>query len=299
MIDVLCVGHASFDITMTAAHHPSADEKMLADALMLGGGGPAANAAVQVARLGGKAAFCGYLGCDLFGEEHVAELSHEGVDTGLVMRGIHATPVSQILAKPDGRRSVVNFKGDTPWLAADTVEMRHIEALAPRVILFDGHEPLISTPICQWARNRRIPTVLDAGSLHRGTRELSSLVDYLVSSEKFARQYSGDDEAQTSLNVLGTAAGHVVITLGERGLIWQQQEQAGDLPATTIESVDSTGAGDAFHGAFALAIAREMDWGDTLRFASAAGALACTRLGARAALCDRHAMQQILGEVFG
>jgi len=299
MTDVLCVGHASFDITMTAAHHPAADEKMLADALMLGGGGPAANAAVQVTRLGGSAAFCGYLGHDLFGEEHESELAHEGVDTGLIVRGGHASPISQILAKPDGSRSVVNFKGNTPWLEANAVDIRRIEALAPRVILFDGHEPLISTPICQWARNNRIPTVLDAGSLHRGTRELSNMVDYLVSSEKFARQLCGEDEVQTCLNELAVISDRVVITLGERGLIWQQQGQSGGMPATTIEAVDSTGAGDAFHGAFALAIAREMDWNDTLRFASAAGALACTRLGARAALGDKQAMLEILGDSFG
>jgi len=299
MIDVLCVGHASFDITMTATHHPASDEKMLADALMLGGGGPAANAAVQVTRLGGSAAFCGYLGHDLFGEEHESELAHEGVDTGLIVRGGYASPISQILAKPDGSRSVVNFKGNTPWLAADAVDIRRIEALAPRVILFDGHEPLISTPICQWARDNRIPTVLDAGSLHRGTRELSSLVDYLVCSEKFARQYSGEDEAHACLNELASIAGHVVITLGEHGLIWQRHEQTGVMQATTIEAVDSTGAGDAFHGAFALAVAREMDWRDALRFASAAGALACTRLGARAALGDKHAILEMLGEGFG
>jgi len=299
MIDVLCVGHASFDITMIAAHHPAADEKMLADALMLGGGGPAANAAVQVTRLGGRAAFCGYLGHDLFGDEHASELSHERVDTGLIVRGGHASPISQILAKPDGSRSVVNFKGNTPWLEADTVDMRRIEALAPRVILFDGHEPLISTPICQWARDNRITTVLDAGSLHRGTRELSSLVDYLVSSEKFARQICGEDEAQACLNELCAISKHVVITLGERGLIWGKTGQTGGIQAFAIDAVDSTGAGDAFHGAFSLALAREMDWNDTLRFASAAGALACSKLGARAALGDKHAIQQILGDNFG
>lgn len=284
MLDVLCIGHASFDITMSVPHHPGSDEKMLSDALILGGGGPAANAAVQVARLGASSGFCGYLGHDIFGEEHIEELAHEGVDTGLIVRGGHASPISQILAKPDGSRSVVNFRGGTPWLPADAVELRRLEALAPSVILFDGHEPLVSAAICAWAKAQNIPTVLDAGSVHRGTRELASRVDYLVASEKFACQYCELDEPEACLEPLGEIAANVIITLGERGLIWSRSGETGQLPAYPIQAIDSTGAGDAFHGAFALAVARGMAWDDALRFASAAGALTCTELGARAAL---------------
>jgi len=294
MIDVLCVGHAAFDITMTANHHPAADEKMLADALTLGGGGPAANAAVQVARLGGRSAFCGYLGHDLFGEEHTSELAHEGVDTGLLVRGGEPSPVSQVLAKPDGSRSVVNYKGDTRWLTEEEVDLRRIEALSPQVVLFDGHEPLISCMICQWAKHHGIPTVLDAGSLHRGTRELAVQVDYLVASEKFARQFCALDDPEQCLEPL-TVAGHVVVTRGERGLIWQMESSRGRLDAYRIDAVDTTGAGDAFHGAFAMAVARDMGWDETLRFASAAGALACTRLGARASLATAEQVAKLIG----
>ena len=295
MLDVLCVGHASFDIAMSVPHHPGSDEKILADALMLGGGGPAANAAVQVARLDGSAGFCGYLGHDLFGEEHIEEFAHEGVDTGLTVRGGHASPLSQILAKPDGSRSVVNFKGDTPWLPADAVEVRRIEALAPSVILFDGHEPLLSEVLCTWAKENNIITVLDAGSLHRGTRELARQVDYLIASDKFACQYCGLDKPEACLAPLAHIAASVVITLGERGLIWSRAGKTGHLPAYPIEAVDSTGAGDSFHGAFALAVARNMAWDDSLLFASAAGGLTCTRLGARAALPDGEQVRGLIG----
>lgn len=295
MLDVLCTGHAAFDITMTAPHHPGADEKMLANALVLGGGGPAANAAVQVARLGGQSAFCGYLGKDIFGDAHLAELATEGVDTRLVQRGTHPTPLSQILAKPDGSRSVVNYKGDTRWVPEELVDMRRVGALAPKVLLFDGHEPLVSARLCQWAQQHGLPTVLDAGSLHRGTRELAGQVDYLVASEKFARQYCSLDDPRSCLAPLAAVAGTVVITLGERGLIWQQGSGHGELAAFPVAAVDSTGAGDAFHGAFALAVARGMAWEDTLRLASAAGALTCIRPGARAALPDAAAVQSLLG----
>jgi len=278
--DLLCVGHAAYDITMAVSKHPQEDEKIVADAMQLSGGGPAANAAVCAARLGGRAAFFGYLGRDLFGELHLQELQHEGVDCSQVIRGDFPSPVSQIIAKPDGCRALINFKGDTPWIAADALQLE----VFPKVILLDGHEPLISTPLCQWAKANGVPTVLDAGSLHRGTEELAPWVDYLVASEKFARQWSGCDDMLVALNALLLVNDTVVITLSERGLIWGRKGEKGEVAAFRVKAVDTTGAGDAFHGAFAYGLTQAMAWDELLHYASAIGALTCTRLGARAAL---------------
>ncbi len=288
MLDVLCVGHASYDITMAAAHHPAADEKMQAASLQLAGGGPAANAALCIARLGGTAGFCGYLGHDLFGAAHLNELTAEGVDTSLLVRGDHPTPLSQILAKPDGSRSVVNFKANTPFIAAATVALQQ----APKVILFDGHEPLISEPMCRWAKAHGVTTVLDAGSLHRGTRMLADAVDYLVASETFARQFSGVDDLPSALRRMPNP--NTVITMGKHGLIWRQHDACGALPAFDVDAIDSTGAGDAFHAAFAYGLSQAMGRDALLRYASAAGAFACTALGARASLPDAGQLQSLL-----
>jgi len=280
MFDLLCIGHASYDITMATASHPQADEKLFAEALQLAGGGPAANAAVCAARLGGKVGFCGYLGNDLFGDLHLGELESAGVDTSLVQRDAFPSPVSQIIAKPDGRRSLVNYKGDTPWLAHDAVDLAEV----PKVMLFDGHEPLLSVALCHQALALGIPTVLDAGSLHKGTQELAGLVDYLVVSEKFALHWCQGEVMQLALDEVAAVSAHVVITLGEKGLIWVADGERGSLPAFNVEAIDSTGAGDAFHGAFAYGLSQNMAWPELLIYASAAGALTCTKLGARPAL---------------
>ncbi|RMH61720.1 MAG: carbohydrate kinase [Zetaproteobacteria bacterium] len=290
-MEVLCVGHASFDVTMRVTRHPAADEKMQAEALQLAGGGPAANAAVQVARLGGSAGFAGRLGRDVFGELHLRELMAEGVDVrGVVRRG--GTPLSEILAKPDGTRSVINYH-DGCVLASDALDLRGVR---PQVLLFDGHEPRLSARLCAWARQEGIPTVLDAGSLREGTRMLAGRVDHLVASERFAREFTARVSRDEMLARLAEVAPHVVITLGADGLLWSFPQGAGRLPAFAVTAVDSTGAGDAFHGAYALALARGMRDLERLRWASAAGALACTRLGARAALPDHEAVARLLAE---
>jgi sulfofructose kinase len=286
-VDVLCVGHASYDLIFSVSRHPDADEKIVADSLLSCGGGPAANAAVCVTRLGLTAAFAGYLGRDLYGDQHFQEFTNEGIDTRLIMRGASPTPLSTILVKPDGQRCLINYKGDTQALPANALNINHIPA---KVVLFDGHEPFISLPLAKQARQAQIPTVLDAGSVHDGTLALMSRVDYLVCSEKFADQYAGNEHK--ALNRLAKLAPVVVITLGERGLIWQRGNEQGALPAYPVTAVDTTGAGDAFHGAFAAALAANMDWPLLLRYASAAGALCCTKMGARLGLPERteHAM---------
>ncbi|MGB0259116.1 MAG: carbohydrate kinase family protein, partial [Coraliomargarita sp.] len=95
-IDVLCVGYACVDINFAASHHPSADEKLRATAMHTCGGGPAANAAVTIARLEGSARFVGYLGKDAFGQSHLDELHAEGVDTEGLKLGEAPTPVAAV-----------------------------------------------------------------------------------------------------------------------------------------------------------------------------------------------------------
>ncbi len=287
--EILCLGHASYDLTFSVNTHPLEDEKVFATGFIGCGGGPAANAAVTAARLGCKAAFAGYLGLDLYGDMHLRELHDNKINTSLVIRGQSPTPLSSIIVKPDGKRALINYKGNTSALAANALDFSNIHAKA---ILLDGHEPHLSTELVKVAQQKRMATILDAGSLHLGTQLLKDQVDYLVCSEKFAIQFAND--ISTALSKLAKTAPVVVITLGEKGLIWQRGNQTGSLPAHTIKAVDSTGAGDAFHGAFACAIAKQFNWLDTLRYASAAGALCCTKTGARQGLPDQHHHQALL-----
>ncbi|MCK5315216.1 MAG: hypothetical protein KAJ53_08840 [Anaerolineales bacterium] len=277
-VDVLCVGLAVYDLTLAVPKQPDLDDKTRASSLVSCGGGPAANAAVTVACLGGKTVLVGYLGNDTFGNLHYQELQEAGVRVDLIKRGSTPTTLSVILVKPDGTRSIIYYRESKQHLTSNSLDFRQVN---PKVILFDGHEALISPRLAEYAREHGIKTILDAGSLHPGTQELVSLVDYLVCSEKFASQITGEDDEQDALERLMDYAPSVVITLGDRGVIWKNYQGSGALHAFSVEAVDTTGAGDIFHGAFAFCIAGGCDWSNTLRYASAAAALSCTRRGAR------------------
>lgn len=292
-LDVLCVGHASYDLVFAVDHHPDADEKTFADKFINCGGGPAANAAVTVSRLGLKSAFAGYLGNDFYGQQHMEEFSQAAVNTDLIVRGDSPTPLSAILVKPDGRRMVVNYKGATPLLPADSIDL---SAWQPQVILFDGHEPEVSLALMNSISGRGISTVLDAGSVHRGSLKLLEQVDYIVASQKFARECTGKEDPQQAALKLGQLGSAVVITLGEAGLVWKKADGSGSLPAFAIDAVDTTGAGDAFHGAFAAGLAYGMHWKELLTFASAVGALCCTKVGARPAIPTAKTVSEFLNK---
>jgi len=278
-VDVLCVGHACYDLVFSVQTHPESDEKIFADDLVSSGGGPAANAAIAVSKLGLNAAFAGYLGDDLYGEMHLQEFIQHQVNTQLTVRGNSPTPLSTVLVKPDGKRALVNYKGSTKPLLAGAIDFSSINAKA---ILLDGHEPYISLKLVELARKLKIPTILDAGSLHEGTEKLMYKVDYLVASEKFACQIA--DDVNSALRLFASNSPAVVITLGERGLIWQRGDEIGEMPAIGADVCDTTGAGDAFHGAFAAAISQNMSWNDVLSYSSVAGTLCCTKVGARTGL---------------
>ena len=119
-------------------------------------------------------------------------------------------------------------------------------------------------------------------------------VDYLITSEKFARDFSHEDDPRQALACLDGAAPFIAATWGADGVYWQHRDgHQQHLPAFDIDAVDTTGAGDAFHGAFALGVAQQLPLQPNLRRASACAALTCLRAGARTALPDRAAVDRL------
>lgn len=289
-VDVLCVGYACVDINFNASHHPTADEKLRATNMHTCGGGPAANAAVTIARLGGSARFSGYLGNDAFGDAHLREFADDGVLAEALHRDDAPTPVAAVTIKPNGERSIIDYRAPDAIAAEDTIRLAEFPA---KVLLVDGHQPLLSLALIEEARALGIPSILDAGSVNDGTLLLYNKVDYLITSEKFAKHYSGEDDPRTALAALDGAAPFIACTWGADGVYWQNEYGQHHTPAFDIEPVDTTGAGDAFHGAFALGLAEGLDPKTNIRRASATGALTCLKAGARSALPTRKSVEAL------
>ena len=314
--DVLCVGLVCVDLVLSVPHHPGPDEKLRATSRLVAPGGPAAVAAAQIARLGGRAAFAGLLGdetLDPFVPLLRRAFSTEGVDTSaLVPIPGFETPLAAILVKPDAARAVLSHRPVPPdRVTREVMQADAAEGLgcprfpASRVLLADGHRPEWNEAVVARARALDAPLVVDAGSWSESVRALARHADHLVASEACARSALGGLDPATApaadrrAALLARPDAVLVVTLGPRGLVWSSPGASGVLAAFRIRAVDSTGAGDAFHGAYALGVARGLALADILRLASAAGALACTRPGAWPALAFAPEVDSLRALPFG
>ena len=283
--DVLCIGHAAYDILLYLERFPIEDSKSETAVSLESGGGPAANAAYLLSQWGVRCAFAGVVGDDYYGRRILSELKSVGTDTSLIeVRPGFSTPLSLILVNQrTGSRTVVNRKVAYEPLR---LELAALAGRAPRVLLFDGHELQASRTALAAFPNA--VTLLDAGSAREGTLALAGEVTYLLASERFATQVTGlpnlaNPEFQaTCLSILRKRFNtNTVVTLGEKGLIVHDGESYDQLPAFAALPVDTTAAGDIFHGAFAYGLLNGRPLHETLRLASMAASLSVSSLGGR------------------
>ena len=293
---VLCVGQATLDHVLTVTDEIVVGRKHVARRHDVVGGGLAANAAVTVARLGGTAALVGVVGDDETGRAVLDGLHAEHVDTQLVQRVVGvATPFSAVIVSPDGARTIVNHS-PSQLLAQPCPDL---DLVACDAVLVDGRWPAGTCAALSLARHRGIPGVVD---VDRSTADAAviatclELASHLVFSEDALRDLTGTSSATDGLRRISRDTGaHVSVTLGARGVTWIDGDDVRSLSAFDIEAVDTTGAGDVFHGAATLALAEGVDEARGFAFASAAAALKCTRPGARAGVPSRLEVDDLLG----
>lgn len=287
-VQALCIGHASGDLTMRLDAYPAENSKAEVDALIEAGGGPAANAACLLASWGVGTAFAGAVGDDTYGRRVLDDFRAAGVDISLVqVQPGEATAVSFILVnRANGSRTIINRRRSGPPARLGAGVPGHWR---PRLLLFDGHELPASLAAIQAFPDAL--TMLDAGSLREGTDALAGRVDYLVCSERFARQATGlsaldspDARSQCLARLRERNPRTVVVTLGERGLIYDDGRHTGHLPAMNVRPVDTTAAGDVFHGAMAFALLQNMPLLQALALATTAAGLSVQSPGGRASI---------------
>jgi len=273
-VDVLCVGYACWDLNFHIAGQPGPDTKTVAESLVSEGGGPAANAAFCISQLGGHAAFAGRLGTDHFGTLHLKELEQAGVDTRGILLSDTPTPTSCILVNAEGQRSIVNYRPPS-----SSVKL-NIGSMAPNCILVDAHE--LEAAEMALVQFPNVPSVLDAGSLRESTILLSKKVSHIIASSTFATELSESKNPEDGLRCLGDRAPFTAITQGDKGVLWKDDKgNSGHLRAPEVHAIDTTGAGDIFHGAFSLALSKGKSFQSSLSWANQVAAISVKKLGGR------------------
>lgn len=297
---VLCTGIAVLDEIFRVDEFPAPGAKVQASDYLAVGGGCAANAAVAINRLGGRAQFAGPLGgpagCEPISDRILAGLSGEGVDcAGCVRVAGAASGVSAICVNARGERTIATFRDDR----LDAVAPADAGALAAGVdaVLADNRFPNFAAPICRAALRRGIPVVLDADKPARPADALFATCSHVVFSAEALRATMATDDLAAALRRFGEATNaFIAVTNGPAPVLWRDDEDViRELPVFTVAAVDTLAAGDIFHGAFTLALIEGCPTERALRFAAAAAAIKCTRFGGSPGAPLRNEVETLLG----
>lgn len=281
--DVVGLGCACLDFLGIVPRRPDRDEQVWMSDSTQQGGGMVSTALVALSRLGASTAYIGKIGDDVAGRVIEEEFDLYGVDTGhMMMESGAASLVSMILVDEStgqrtimaGRTSILLDPSEVPAELVESARYLHLDTTGRQAALTAG----------RIARESGATVVLDADSLSRPDEieELLCLTDVLIASRVFSEGLTGLSDPLKSAEVMsgyGTAV--TVVTLGEEGSVILSGDRSFHTRSLPVDVVDTTGAGDVYHGAFIFGLLREWDLEKTAEFASAVAAMSCTRLGGR------------------
>ncbi len=285
---ILAIGGATLDRVWFVETLPASGTKVRASSYMEVGGGQAANAAVTAARLGGRVALWSAVGDDAAGTTILRELRAEHVDVSgvTVLTGVRSITAA-VIVDANGERTIVSDVDPALRSKAFQPDLSAIGSMG--AVLADVKWPALARPALEEARRCGVPVVLDiepAPADH--LTQLSPLADHAIFSRSGLAAYTGTADPESGLAVAFARIGRVVgVTLGAEGVRLMSAQGQVRVPAPRVAVVDTTGAGDAFHGAYALAIAEGMEAVAAARFSNAVAAMKCTRRGGRSGLPTR------------
>jgi sulfofructose kinase len=287
-LDVVGLGYCAYDILAIVPRLPEFDDVQMVhlDELVYDGGGPAGTALAAVARLGAKAGYVGVLGDDAEGRWLRDLFVQEGVDVSRLRLDADVGTNRCLLLVHEGtggRAILCQPRVGAADLTLDDADRAYIQGA--RVLHLDGQFLPAAVQAARWAREAGVGVCFDGNHPRPGLEELLPLVDWLVVAEAFPLAYTGQAEMENAArSLLGLGPAVVVVTEGSRGCRVWTVDKRWQVPAWPVRVVDTTGAGDAFHGGFIYAMLQGWQMDRAAAFANAVAALNCRTLGGRRGL---------------
>lgn len=281
---ILCIGQSAYDITLPVDSYPVENKKVkIGNKKIECGGGSANNCAYLLGLWGCDVTLASPIGKDIYGERIKKELKDVKINVSVFKELDIETTTSYIIANINkGTRTIITNKNPNMKYSEDDRITGSYD-----VILCDGNDYELA--IKAIIDNPRAISILDAGGLKKGTLELCKYVDYIVCSNDFARDFTKIDFAYNDIDTIKNVYekivngfnSNVVITLESYGSFSKIDNEYILVPSIEVECIDSTGAGDIFHGAFTYFISHNYSLKDTLRLSNIAGALSVRKIGSK------------------
>jgi ribokinase len=295
---IVVVGSANTDMVVKTKHLPGPGETVIGGEFIMAAGGKGANQAVASARLGAQVTFVGRLGTDVFGDQAIAGYQREGIDTSYIVRDPEtASGVALIFVDAAGENSIAVASGANARLTPADVERAGGAIADADVLLVQLEIPIASVRrAIELAHRAGTCIVLNPAPAKGIDPSLLALVSITTPNEHEIKVIVGEAEQQRSIDsILRVGTETVLVTLGQQGVLWAARDGRQELvPAFPVEAIDTTGAGDAFNGGLACALARGLPMAEAIRYANATGALAVTRMGAQPSMPTHAAVETFL-----
>jgi sulfofructose kinase len=296
--DVVGFGDATLDYICLVDSIANYHQSTFISDVKIFGGGCVPTALVALQRLGGKSAFISMIGNDWIGRKIVEGLEEERIYCGgIELTNNTLSPFSFVqVNKRMGKRSIAYYPGSSRSLKFDKKAKELIKR--GKILAIDGFLPEEDLKAVKYAQGEGIKVMLDANKIIAGTKELLPRIDYLITSEAFLFEYSGVEDIEFSLKNIyrDTRPEILVATLGEKGSVGFIDNKIVYLDSFNVDVLDTTGAGDVYHGAFLYGILKGWCIEDSMVFSSAVSAIKCMSYGGRQAIPDYSSTMDFLAE---
>jgi sulfofructose kinase len=293
--DVVGMGLNSVDFLTVVPEFPTLNSKMKILQFSKQGGGQVATAVVALARWGVKTKYVGKVGGDEFGQFSLNSIRQEGVDISSVIIEPNATNqfAMIIVDGVSGERTILWDRDER--LMYREGELHKEEICSGKLLHLDGHDLLAAIQCAKWAKEEGIPTVLDIDKVEPLTPRLIREIDFVITSSRFPSLFTGiSDREKALLELRKYTSGFLCATLGREGAMALVNGKILHVKGFEVNVVDTTGAGDVFHGGFIYGLLQNWEVGEILRFASAVAALKCRDLGGRRGIPPLGKVQKFL-----
>ncbi|MDO9412957.1 MAG: PfkB family carbohydrate kinase [Pseudolabrys sp.] len=298
VIRIVCAGGAVQDNVMRVEKFPAAGGKVSASEFVTTSGGQAGNAAVAMARLGAHVTYIGAVGDenDDVANTIIKTFAKENIDVSKALRVPGArSAASLILIDADGEKMIATLRPH--GLHAAVPEDPEGTVADADAVMLDNRYSNISLPICLAAKTRGIPRVLDFDKPTPADDPLFQACSHVICSADAVRETSGIKDLPGALKKLGESFdGFLAVTNGPEGVYWLEGGEVRHMDAFKVEAIDTLGAGDTFHGGFAVHFAETQDVVASMRFGAAAAAIKCTRFGGLMGAATRDEVDAFLKE---
>ncbi|MDR0337257.1 MAG: PfkB family carbohydrate kinase [Planctomycetaceae bacterium] len=281
--EIVGIGACVYDTLIELTDFPAEDTKSYINTKLSGGGGPCATSLVTAARLGAQTAYVGTLTDDFAGGFLYDDFKKYGVVTDfiLIKKNYRSFSAFVLLNKKTGSRTCLLDHGNLPPLQLNSKQIDAIKNAD--ILIVDGNEIEAAIHGATIAHAAGKKVLYDAGGIYANIEPLLALTNILIPSEEFAKRFTSENSAELAAKKLYKTfrPDIVVVTKGKNGGIMCWENNIVSYPAFPVDTVDSNGAGDVFHGAFAFFVAQGFSYEKCCLFSSSVSALKCTRIGSR------------------